>query len=83
MYKLIISARTKKELKQISKSHQEAIITALEEIKEDPLIGKPLTRELTGRFSFKVGVFRIIYRVKGKDKTVQVITAGHRLKVYK
>ena len=82
MYKIIVSSNARRELKEISKSHQEAIVSALEEIKEDPLVGKPLTRELTGRFSYKVSVFRIIYKINKKDKIVYVLTAGHRSRVY-
>lgn len=83
MYNIIVSAQAKKELKRISKSYKEPFIIALQEIKENPLIGKPLTRELTGRFSYKVGMFRVIYKVNEKDKIVQVITAGHRARVYR
>jgi len=53
-----------------------------EELKEDATIGKPLTRELTGRFSLRVGVYRIIYTVNKTDEIVHVITAGHRSVVY-
>jgi len=55
---------------------------ALKEIKENPFIGKPLTRELTGRFSYKLGVFRVIYKVNKKDKLVEIIAVGHRATVY-
>ncbi|MEK7079310.1 MAG: type II toxin-antitoxin system RelE/ParE family toxin [Patescibacteria group bacterium] len=82
MYNIIVSAQAKKELKRISKSYKEPFIIALQEIKENPLIGKPLTRELTGKFSYKVGAYRIIYKIKEKDKIIQVITAGHRARVY-
>lgn len=82
MYKLFVSVKAKKELKKISKLHQKAIISALEEIRENPLSGKPLTRELTGRFSYKVSVYRIIYTVNKKDNTISVITSGHRVSVY-
>ena len=82
MFKLLISTRAQRRLKQLKQIHQEAILTALEEIKEDPFIGKPLTRELTGRFSFRVGVHRIIYKISQKDKTVSVLNAGHRNDVY-
>ena len=82
MFKLLISTRAQKRLKQLKQTHQEAILSALEEIKEDPLIGKPLTRELTGRFSFRVGVYRIIYKVSERDKTVRVLNAGYRRNVY-
>lgn len=82
MYKLRISKRAENEIKKIPQPHQEAIITALSEVKEDPLLGKPLTRELTGRFSFRVGVYRIIYKVNKKDKNIDVLSAGHRAAVY-
>ena len=54
MYNIIVSAQAKKELKRISKSYKEPFIIALQEIKENPLIGKPLTRELTGNFLIKL-----------------------------
>lgn len=82
MYKLRISVKAEKEIKKIPFPHQEAIILSLVEIKEDPLLGKPLTRELTGRFSFRVGVYRIIYIVNKKDEVIDILSAGHRETVY-
>lgn len=83
MYKLRISSKAEKEIKKISHPHQKAIILALAEIREEPLLGKPLTRELTGKFSFRVGLYRIIYKVNKKDKVIDILTAGHRANVYK
>lgn len=82
MYKLRISLRAEKEIKKISHPHQNAIVLVLAEIKEEPFLGKPLTRELTESFSFRVGVYRIIYKVNKKDKTIDILTAGHRATVY-
>lgn len=82
MYKLRISSRAENEIKKISHPHQKAIILSLAEIKEEPFLGKPLTRKLTGKFSFRVGVYRIIYKVNKKDKTIDILTAGHRATVY-
>lgn len=82
MYKLRISSRVINEIKKISHSHQKAIILALTEIKEEPFLGKPLARGLTGKFSFRVGVYRIIYKVNKKDKIIDILTAGHRATVY-
>ena len=82
MYKLRISSKAEKEIKKISHPHQRAIVLALAEIKDAPFLGKPLTRELTGRFSFRVGVYRIIYKVNMKDKIIDILTAGHRVTVY-
>ena len=83
MYKVLITAKAKKELKQIAKKHQEALLLAFEDLKEDPHIGKPLTRELTRRYSYRVGVFRIIYTINRKDKKIDILSAGHRGIVYK
>lgn len=82
MYKLLISACARNDLKKLKQTYQGAIVSALEEIREDPFVGKPLTRELSGRFSFRVGAYRIIYRIRAKDKVVHIITAGHRSTIY-
>ncbi len=83
MYRLRVAIKAKKEIRRLEKRYQEAIISALKEIKEDPTSGKPLTKELTGRFTFRVGVYRIIYKINQKDKIISVFTVGHRAVVYK
>ena len=83
MYKLIISPHAQKELKKIKKTYEKAISLALQEIKEDPYSSKPLVNELTGQYTYKVGVYRIIYKINPRDKIVNVLTAGHRATVYK
>ncbi len=82
MYQLKLTGRAKKEFKNIKKIYEVAINSALQDIKEDPFIGKALTRELTGKFSLKIGVYRIIYKVNRKDKIVNILSAGHRATVY-
>lgn len=83
MYKLKLANRAKKELKHLPKRYQEALASALDELKEDPTLGKPLAKELTGRFTFRVGMYRIIYKINQKDKTISVFSVGHRAVVYK
>lgn len=82
MFKVKISARARKELKVISRSHQEAIRESILDLKEKYDLGKPLARELKGSFSLRVGVYRIIYRINKKDKVIKITTAGHRAIVY-
>lgn len=82
MFKVKLTARAKGELKNISKRHKVAIASMVEELKDNPFTGKPLTRDLTGRFFLRVGIFRIIYSVNNKDKTIHILTAGHRSSVY-
>ncbi|MEK7517161.1 MAG: type II toxin-antitoxin system RelE/ParE family toxin, partial [Patescibacteria group bacterium] len=66
----------------IKKIYQTAILSALEELREDPYVGKPLSKDLTGRFSYKISVYRIIYKVRERDKVVNILSAGHRSTVY-
>jgi len=83
IYKLNLSKETRKELKVIRDMYGEQRINdALSEIREYPIMGKPLTRELTGSFSYRIGVYRIIYKINEKEKLVDIITAGHRATVY-
>lgn len=83
MYQLRIYKQAEREIKKISKLHQRALIETLNEMKENPFTGKPLTRELIGNFSYKVGSYRIIYKVNKKDKIIHILTAGHRGTIYK
>ena len=82
MYNLLISTRAANGLKKLLREHQEAIISSFEEIVDDPLLGKPLGSELSGQFSFRVGAYRIVYKVNQKDKKILVLMVGHRGKVY-
>jgi mRNA interferase RelE/StbE len=82
MYRVLVTSQAKKELRQLKKKYQEAIIEVFEELQEVPRSGKPLTRELTGKFSYRVGVYRVIYMINDTDKTIYILTAGHRSEVY-
>lgn len=82
MYKLHISNRARRDLKLMSLANKEVFIFALQDIKDEPLLGKPLTRNLSGRFSYRIGVNRIIYTVNEKDKVIEILSAGHRSVVY-
>lgn len=82
MFELRISKKAAKQIKLLKREYQIEIIEALSEIKEDPFSGKPLDRDLNGRFSFRIRVYRIIYRINQQDKIVDVLSAGHRSIAY-
>lgn len=54
--------------------------TALEQILIDPRSGKALKNELSGLWSFRVGKFRVIYRLH--DKYVDLVALGPRGRIY-
>lgn len=83
MYKLDLSKKADRQLKSIiAKTNRDIVLSALREIKEDLFLHKPLINELSGRFTYKLGVYRIIYIVNEKDKVITVLTADHRSLVY-
>ena len=82
MYKIRITARAKRELKNLSRKNFIAIGLVLEDLKENPYIGKKLERELNKRFVYRVGVYRIIYKIFEKGLIVEIISAGHRSTIY-
>ena len=82
MYSLTLSPRARKALRKISTLYKQEVVNAIEELKEDPFSGKALRDDLTKRYSYKIGVYRIIYTINQKDKLVSIISAGHRAMVY-
>lgn len=83
MYKVLISTQAQKEISELKKLYQDEVLEVLRELNEDPFFGKPLSQELQGRLSIRIDVYRIIYRVDEKDKTVYIFSARHRSISYK
>jgi mRNA interferase RelE/StbE len=54
---------------------------ALEKITADPLAGKALKQELAGLRSFRVGKFRIVYRLAAAG-FVELVAFGPRERIY-
>lgn len=60
---------------------KQKIRAALDAILENPVSGKPLRAELTGLWSYRVGRFRIIYRVADR-RVIDLVTIGPHAQVY-
>lgn len=82
MFKIKLTAKARRELKTLSILDKLRVGEIIEDLKDNPLIGKPLLRELTRRYSYRVGVYRIIYKINQVDKVVDIISAGHRSTAY-
>ena len=82
MYRLFYTDEAKKQISKLDNRLREKIRIAAEEIQANPAVGKPLTRELKGRFSHRVGDYRIIYRIYQAEIVVLILTVGHRRDVY-
>jgi mRNA interferase RelE/StbE len=54
--------------------------SALDDIREDPTVGKLLREELEGLRSCRVARFRIVYRVAGT--VIEIVAVGPRRSIY-
>lgn len=59
------------------------VANALDDLQRDPYQGKPLKGELRGRYSYRVGSYRIIYLVRRHELLVLILDVGHRRDVYR
>jgi mRNA interferase RelE/StbE len=54
---------------------------ALQTIAADPRSGKALKDELAGLWTFRVGRFRVIYRI-GANRCIDLVAFGPRTRIY-
>lgn len=86
MYKIVLLSQAEKfymKLFESDRSRFDRINNALKSLQKDPTQGKPLKHTLKGKYSLRVGVYRIIYQVNKKIITVYVLDIGHRKHIYK
>ena len=57
------------------------IRAALETIINEPAIGKALREELEGLKSYRIGTFRVIYRIAERH-VIEIIAIGPRRNIY-
>ncbi len=85
-FRIELSSQVAKILeKMIVKNSQvfKRIARALDDLEGDPFLGKSLKGQLKGRYSYRVGRHRIIYKVQKNVLIVYVIDVGHRSDIYR
>jgi mRNA interferase RelE/StbE len=82
MHKVIISNSARDQISKLPRKYQKSTIEALKDLKANPLSGKALARELKGRFSFQIGSYRIIYKIRKKERIIEVLAVRHRKYAY-
>ncbi|NJN70789.1 MAG: type II toxin-antitoxin system RelE/ParE family toxin [Nitrospira sp.] len=67
---------------KLEKAVKERVGRAIVRLSEHPELGKRLTGLLNDRWSYRVGDWRILYKVKKNELLILVLTVGHRSDVY-
>jgi mRNA interferase RelE/StbE len=55
----------------------------IKRLETDPALGKPLRGNLSGKWSIRIGDYRIIYTIDEREKTITLYDAKHRKAAYK
>lgn len=80
--KLIYSREAREKIRRLPPEIKKGIRDLLETLLETPDSGKPLERELTGFWSIRHQRHRIIYRKSLDGKAIEIVTVGHRERIY-
>ena len=83
MYSLNLDKNARTFLKKLDKFEQKRILNKLEDLKNNPKLGKPLTGNLAGIWSLRFGKYRALYRILNDRLIIIVLSIGYRKNIYK
>lgn len=82
MWTLKLSPQAAAFYESLTGKHKKQVGNGLDRLAQDPHIGKLLKGDLDGYWSFRVGVYRILYIIRRAEVIVEVLRIQHRKEVY-
>lgn len=82
MWTLILSPQAQKFYEELTGKHKVQLSNAFIKLTQDPHVGKTLKGELRGFWSFRVGVYRVIYTIVHQRVCIELLRVQHRKEVY-
>lgn len=82
-YKIVVKKSVAKDLKNFPKKDVQRILSAIEQLADDPR--PPQSKKLSGqeRFRIRQGNYRILYTIADNQLVVCMVKAGNRRDVYR
>jgi len=81
-YRVLYTEEAAQRIRRLDGAIKERIRKAIVRISEHPELGKHLTGLLNDRWSYRVGDWRILYKIKETEVLILILTVGHRSRVY-
>lgn len=81
-YRILYTEEAARRIGKLDKAVRDRVGKAIGRLSENPELGKRLTGLLSDRWSYRVGDWRILYKVRKSEVVVLVLTVGHRREVY-
>ena len=81
-YELIYSHRAEKDIKRLEPMVRNRLDKALLQLNDNPPgCSEELTNPKIGSYRFRMGDYRVIFDIEGKD--IVILRVGHRKEIYK
>ena len=81
-YQLVYSETSRKQIRKLHPQIKPVVKSKIEKLRENPFSGRCLERELSGYVSMRAKRFRVIYKIRDNDQTVEIHYVGHRKDIY-
>jgi len=81
-YRLLYSEASREQIKNLHPEIKPLVKSRVQKLKENPFAGHSLERELSGYRSLRAKPFWVIYKVREKDRIVEIHHIGHRKDIY-
>ena len=82
-YSIRIRGSARREIAQLPRDARERVITAIDELGEQPLVGSPLKGGLRGLRRQRAGDYRILYELLDDELVILVVRVAHRRESYR
>jgi len=83
MFTAILSRSAEREFARLPKKEKRKIVRKLKVLQKEPHLGKKLSGQLKGFWSYRAWPYRIIYELYQGKKLVIIHKIAHRQKAYK
>ena len=81
-YHILYTEEAARRIGKLDKAVKERVGKAIKKLSEQPDLGKRLTGLLSDRWSYQVGDWRILYKVRKSEVLILILTVGHWRDVY-
>ena len=79
---LVYSHESRERIRSLSPEAKKGIKEILESLSDNPYLGKPLQRELTGFRSIAFKRYRVVYKIMNDESQLKIYSVGHRKEIY-
>ncbi len=81
-YRILYTQEAAHRIGKLDRVVKERVGKSILRLSEHPELGKRLTGLLSDRWSYRVGDWRILYKIRKLEVLILILTVGHRSNVY-